>query len=817
MIKTLLQGVTMPLKDYARKRNFHLTTEPSGKGGRRTAPKWLFVVQKHAASHLHYDFRLELRGVLKSWAVPKGPSLNPADKRLAVHVEDHPLDYATFEGVIPAGQYGGGTVMVWDIGEWKPLGDAEKSYRTGKLEFELFGTKLQGLWALVRMKGTEKNWLLIKKSDDYANTDIDVTEAEPLSALTGRTMEEIKENKKTKSKKNFEFKKLSGTKKTKMPAVIHPELATATTPLQSDNWIHEVKFDGYRIISFIKGKNISLITRREQNWTNKFPTIAAALKNIPLKNTILDGELVAVDEKGISRFQLLQNVLEFKEAANLVYYVFDIIYYEGYDLTHVPLIERKSLLKSLFASWPNKPEIIRYSDEIEGQGDKVFQQACEYGLEGIISKRKDSFYQQRRTRDWTKSKCLQRQEFVIGGFTDPERSRQYFGSLLLGYYDDKKHLIYCGHVGTGFDQKTLAHLYGLLSKIEQKKTPFFESPRVKNTHWVKPELVVEVEFFEWTKGNILRQPSYQGLRRDKKPLEVKRDVIVDMPASDLIFAGVAMTHPEKILFQHPKVSKADLADFYQEIAAWILPYMINRPLTLLRCPQGVGEKCFFQKNVNETVAKGVYAVTLPGKEGKRMAIHDLEGLIGLVQMNVLEIHPWGSLAKNPEVPDQMIFDLDPHEDVAWKDIINTALLLHKDLKAAGLESFVKTTGGKGLHVVVPLTGNATWDDVVTFSKSVAEVLVQQNPQLYTATMSKTKRQKKIFIDYLRNMKGATAIAPYCVRAREGAPIATPVAWEELKTIKRADQFTISNLISRLDKLKKDPWQDFFKLKQKLKL
>lgn len=856
----------MPLKEYNRKRNFKRTSEPSGKKSRKLSQHLIFVVQQHAASHLHYDFRLELNGVLLSWAVPKGPSLDPANKRLAVHVEDHPLNYATFEGIIPQNEYGGGTVMVWDIGYWQPVDDdAKKSYQTGKLKFELFGKKLRGIWELVRLRKTEKGWLLIKKADKFSSTQIDILKKAKLSALTDRSIVEIKQatdavhtRKQTKKSNNQLtisqlhqllainipsvkqstkldtriIKPLKGAKKSaRLPNFIQPELTTATEAPSGDNWLHEMKLDGYRIITIINAKKIRLMTRGKQDWTEKFSAIATALKQFPFTNTILDGELVALDKKGLSQFQLLQNVLEYNKKINLYYYIFDIVYCGGYDLSRVRLIERKNLLKHILDHWPDKPDIIRYSDHIEGDGAKVFQTACELGMEGIVSKRADSFYQQRRSHDWTKTKCSHRQEFVIGGYTDPERSRQYFGSLLLGYYDNKKHFIYCGHVGIGFDQDTLKSFSETFEKLHQIKSPFYNSPNVKNTCWVKPQLVIEVEFREWTQDGLLRQASFQGLRRDKNPKDVHREEIMEIPrrsstkkiaknsnTQDLsTLANVSLSHPEKLLYSQPNITKFDLATFYKKIADWILPHVINRPLTLLRCPEGIDQKCFYQKHSNEKVPKGMGAVRIKNGEPDYLFIKDLTGLIGLVQWDVLEIHPWGSKTKTPQNPDRIIFDLDPDENTQWKDIIKTAFLLRDNLQSIGLESFVKTSGGKGLHIVVPLTGKHTWEQVKQFSRSVAEVMVQQKPMLYTATMSKAKRHNKIFIDYLRNAEGATAVAAYSVRARQNAPVSTPITWQELKTLKSPAQFNVKNFLSRLNKLKQDPWKGFFQVQQKLKL
>lgn len=819
------------LKEYHRKRDFKQTSEPSGRR-KKLSPQLIFVIQKHAASHLHYDFRLELNGVLKSWAIPKGPSINPNNKRLAAHVEDHPLEYATFEGVIPANQYGGGTVMVWDIGTWEPEEkNPEKSYRAGKLIFRLHGKKLQGVWSLVQMKGKAgdngKNWLLIKKMDDAASTKTDVNLDSP-SALTGRSMQEIDADATKGALPPIAM--LTGAHRKKFPDHVSPELCTlAKIPPLGDEWLHEIKFDGYRIISFLYNSQVHLMTRNQLDWTDKFSAIAQVLKSFPTKSAILDGELVVLDKSGRSNFQLLQNALQLTENTSFTYYLFDILYYQGYDLTKTPLLQRKKLLAQLIKNWHENDGAIQYSDYIRGHGKTIQQKMCGLGMEGVVSKYIDSLYQQKRTHDWVKTKCLHQQEFVIGGYTEPAGTRKYFGSLLLGYYEDKKQLIYCGHVGTGFNVNIQQQLYELLTQTTQTTSPFINLAAEKHTHWVKPKLVAEIKFIGWTDDNLVRQASFLGLRRDKNAKNItlekvdlndtiqqhtKKRISAKMTKPTFI-SDIEITHPEKLLYQNPDITKADVIDYYENIAALMLPYIVNRPLTLLRCPKGSEKKCFYQKHITETLPKSVYTATIRGEKEPYIFIKDFSGLIALVQMDVLEIHPWGSKIDNPEKPDHLIFDLDPDINVSWQEVITTALSLRKLLTAIGLESFLKTTGGKGLHVTVPIVRRLDWHEITSFTKKIAEVMEHANPEKYIAIMSKKKRSGKIFIDYLRNTKEATAIAPYSIRARHGAPIATPVSWDELTSIKAANQFTILNIQQRLKQLKHDPWQDFFNISQSI--
>ncbi len=824
----------MSLKKYNTKRDFDKTSEPLGKKEKplKSNPR-RYVIQKHAASHLHYDFRLEMNGVLKSWAIPKGPCLDPKVKRLAVQVEDHPLPYGSFEGLIPKGQYGGGAVMLWDNGTWEEIKEPKKGINKGNLSFILKGKKLKGKWELVQIKSDPKNWLLIKSDDKQAKalSDFDITEEKPLSIVSKKSMDEIKEGskkiwksdttptQKTSAKKEIiDIKKIKmdlNLNKKKLPVEVFPQLATLVDKVPpNDNWIHEIKFDGYRLIAHLE-KKVKLLTRGQKDWTSKFPTVKEALENLNLKNTILDGEVVVLNDKGHSSFQLLQHALsEASPDAFMVYYVFDLLYYEGYDLTGLDILKRKALLKNSLSN--NTSDIIRFSDHVVGNGEALFQKASQLSLEGIISKEIHSPYCQKRTKNWLKIKCSNRQEFVIGGFTKPQSSRQYIGSLLLGVYKGDK-FIYCGHVGTGFDSSTLKMLYAMFMKNKIPTMPFESVPLISNVAaWVKPSVVIEVEFTEWTEDGILRHPSFKGIRQDKPVKEIKRETKKSSSKKEPHFK---LTHPDKILFPESKITKLDMAKFYNSISKWILPYIINRPLSLVRCPDGREGQCFFQKhlNTNDHSDDALFEAKPNNKNETFIYIKNIEGLLKLVQMNVLEIHPWGAKADKPEKPDFMIFDLDPAPDVPWKKVIEAAFRVKEELEKIGLTSFVKTTGGKGLHVTIPFQRLYTWEQVNHFSKLFAEFMASKYPKDYISVMSKQKRGGKIFIDYLRNHQGATAIAPYSIRARENAPIATLLYWEELSPKITSTQFTLKTLPKRLAALEGDPWEGFFEIKQKLPL
>lgn len=865
---------------YHRKRDFTKTGEPAGANAARARPaaeEWrLFVVQKHAARRLHYDFRLELDGTLLSWAVPKGPSLDPTEKRLAVQVEDHPVEYADFEGVIPPGQYGAGAVVVWDRGEWRCEGDPRAGLRKGHLKFELRGAKLRGRWTLIGMaRGDDDkpNWLLVKERDDEARPDSEVhITAQARSVVSDRAIEEVagaadrvwESNRPTeaakkkaqpraaKTVKTAEAKSvaagmidgagLTGARRAPQPDFVKPQLATLVNPPPAgDAWLHEIKFDGYRIEVVIRDGAARLFTRNGNDWTEKFPAIAEAVRELPIRDAILDGELVSVRPDGVSDFQNLQNAIKSGRGAGLRLYLFDVLHCGGWDLCRAPQIERKDLLRRLMESRTGtragRPSAaLQYSDHLRGAGPDVFANACERRLEGIICKRADGPYESRRGRAWLKVKCVRREEFVVGGWTDPAGAREKFGALLLGYYEGDR-FVYCGRVGTGFNERTLAEIHGRLAPL-RRATPAFDNPptgaEARRAHWTEPRLVAEVEYIEMTNEGSLRHPSFKGLREDKPAQQVRLERPVAPPKPEppapraprsagesagapSVVAGVPLTNPGRVLYPEQGITKLDLARYYESVAGWIEPHAAHRPLTLLRCPQGQRRTCFFQKHIADTVPDGIHGVTIreASGEGVYLVAENLKGIVGLAQLGVLEIHVWGSREDDLERPDMMIFDLDPDPEVAWAGVVSAAFDLRARLADLGLCSFAKTTGGKGLHVVAPLTRRAGWDEVKEFSRRVALAMVADEPARFVANMSKARRKGKIYVDYVRNSRGATSISAYSTRARDGAPVAAPLDWDELNEGLRPDAFNIRNMPARLAELKADPWAEFFKTRQSI--
>jgi bifunctional non-homologous end joining protein LigD len=862
------------LERYRTKRNFVRTPEPTGhRTDVRRIERPLYVVQKHAATRLHYDFRLEMDGTLKSWAVPKGPSLDPAQKRLAVHVEDHPLEYADFEGVIPPQQYGAGTVLIWDRGSWHPQGDPQESYRRGVLKFRLDGQKLHGAWTLVRMQRRQKeerdnakeNWLLIKERDEEAKTGKagEIVETLTDSVQSGRGLKEIAtkdakvwhsnrasasaelgvlSSKLSKSKSGHRpstvktqnskprtqnVSSLTGAVKAAQPDWIAPQLATLVERMPSTgNWLHEIKYDGYRILCCIRGGKVKLYTRHANDWTVKLGAQADAIAALGVKNAWLDGEVVVFTEEGKTDFQALQNAFDSSSTDRIVYCLFDLLYLEGYDLRSMALLERKRLLSSLIGPPRADGEsLLRYSDHIEGQGSEVLAEACRRGLEGIIAKQADVSYRSGRTRSWLKIKCEQRQEFVIGGFTEPAGSRRGFGALLVGYYD-RNRLRFAGKVGTGFSDATLRRLHGTLVARERPDTPFVDPPtgaEARGVHWVKPDLVAEVRFSEWTKEGILRQPSFQGLRTDKSAREIVKEEPQAAPTKSTEQSPKArsskqrmprgsrarLTNPDRVLYPDLGLTKSDLARYYEQVEEWILPHLRGRPLTLVRCPEGY-QNCFYQKHVNQGVPEAIGRVEIEedGSRATYMVADTIEAVLGLVQMGVLELHTWGARRDRLDLPDRLTFDLDPDPSVPWIQVVEAARLTKTLLEELTLTCFLKTTGGKGLHVVVPIQRSHDWEEVKAFAKAVADHMVSTIPERFTSNMAKRARKGKIFIDYLRNARGATAIAAYSTRAKPGAPISTPIDWDELSKDLTADHFTVMNLPARLKQLRRDPWKGY---------
>jgi bifunctional non-homologous end joining protein LigD len=865
---------SMALEEYRRKRDFRKTPEPAGVAAahEKTGAGLSYVIQKHAARRLHYDFRLELDGVLKSWAVPKGPSLDPGEKRLAVHVEDHPLDYGEFEGVIPEGEYGGGTVLLWDRGTWIPADpDPDTAYRKGSLKFTLNGEKLHGKWALVRMGGKaanerRENWLLIKERDDEASprSGDSVVKENPLSVATGRSLDTIAADRdwvwhsnrgddQTDSSPPTTTKRrppqtISGARKGRMPGDLKPQLATvANQAPDGPEWLHEIKYDGYRLLARVEDGKVRLITRGGLDWTAKFPALAHRIAELPLDSALIDGELVHLEPEGTTSFAGLQEAISSGKTDTLSFFAFDLLYRDGWNLTGAVLEDRKAALAEIVS--PRAQGMLRYSDHQIDRGPDFLHQACSFKLEGIVSKRRTEPYRPGRSRGWLKVKCRNREEFVIIGFTDPDGSREGFGALLVGYYDPQGNLRYAGRVGTGFNTAQLIELRKRLESLARADLPAAlpKGVSLKGVHWVEPRLVAEIEFADWTADAILRQASFQGLREDKDAGDVVYDpksrTAVEPAATrkktparakqaapkeaepvepqrardgSVVFEGVRLTHPDRILYPGTTLTKLDVARYYAAVSDWALPHLSRRLLTLVRSP-AVGQKTFYQKHIGDEAPAAIKRFEL--KDGAEPEIYpyieDLPGLIGLVQMGVLEIHPWGSRIEKLETPDRVTMDLDPDEGLPWERVTEAAIDVREALLGIGLKSFAKTTGGKGLHVVIPLTPKLGWDDVKTFAKWVADSFVAQRPEDFTANMAKKARQGRIYIDYLRNGRGATAVGAYSPRSRTSAPVSTPLFWEEVEQGVRPEGFTVETVPNRLTALESDPWAEMGKLRQSI--
>lgn len=826
----------MALDIYQAKRDFTRTKEPRGTRRKAVKAGQSFVIQQHAARRLHYDFRLEMDGVLKSWAVTRGPSLVAGERRLAVHVEDHPLEYGGFEGTIPKGEYGGGEVIVWDRGTWKPVGDADKGYKKGHLEFELSGDKLSGRWHLIRMHGrpSEKreNWLLIKAEDAAARTedDKDILDERPESVLTGRLVEDLKGEEPgwsssdggptgkggTAPKKRSRRKSAATTdpaaESAILPHFIEPQLATLTEkPPVGARWIHEIKFDGYRLQARIDDGKVTLTTRGGLDWTKRFgTTVPGALSALDAKTALIDGELVVENDAGSSDFSALQADLSASRKDRFVFYVFDLLHLDGRDLTALPLEERKALLRKLVAA--EGP--LRFSEHFDDRGALVLEHACRLSLEGIVSKRADAPYRSGRGRDWLKSKCSARQEFVVAGYVPSTASRNAIGSLVMGVYDDGR-LDHVGRVGTGYSAAMARELFKTLQPLRIDESPFadrLDATARRDVVFVRPELVAEVEFRAWTADGNLRHAAFRGLREDKMAKDVVRETRAEANSEKPRSSRVKLTHPDRVYWPDAGVTKQGLADYYSEVWTRIAPYIVDRPLALLRAPDGIEGQTFFQKHGWRGMNKEIGLIPDPkdSSDDKIIVIDGLDGLIALAQSGVLEIHPWGSTAKNLEKPDTIIMDLDPGEGVPWSRVIEAAFEVKRRLEAAGLAAFVKTSGGKGLHVVTPLKPSAGWDAVKSFAKAMADDMAGDEPGRYVSTITKSKRKGKILVDYLRNGRGNTAVAPYSTRARKGAPVSMPLAWEELSEAIGPAYFTALNAPQRLASLDSDPWADFRK-------
>lgn len=862
----------MALEKYNAKRDFKKTSEPKGikkssKGALR------FVVQHHAASHLHYDFRLEIDGVLVSWAIPKGPSANPSDKRLAMHVEDHPMDYIDFEGTIPKGEYGGGTVMVWDNGTYEPEGEEilskqnvvmKKQLANGSIKIVLHGKKLKGSWALVEMHGRGENqWLLIKHKDEFAGSKIvydtksiltkrdfnqiaegnNVWHSDKKSAKKDKIISDDKESsdveisKKTTSE--FTADDLANATKLKnFPTDWRPQLATlANEPFDSSEWVFENKYDGYRAIAEIQNSEVKLLSRNGLSFNKKFPEIATTLSKIN-DNMILDGEIVVEDDQGKSHFQWLQNLDEKPTRGTLKFYVFDIMYFQGYDLRKLELLQRKKILKAILPKLTN----ISYSEHVSEHGIKTFKLAEKNGSEGIIAKKISSSYQtDKRSKDWLKIKVEKQQEMVIGGFTEPNGGRVGIGALLCGYYDAKV-FKYSGKVGTGFTESILKDLRKKLDRIERKTCPFETTPKETTVHWVKPELVAQIKFSEITETGSMRHPVYLGLRTDKKAKDVTMELpqvttedIADKKVKVLksksdapkksinnkkiekanvgtSFGRVEFSNTDKIFWPKTKLTKGDVIAHYNLVADYILPYLIDRPESLRRNPDGINSDGFFQKNVADAVPKWIKTRKIKSESAETavewLLCQDKETLLFLANYGCIEMNPWSSRVGSLNNPDYIIFDLDP-KDAPMKNIVRTALKLKEILDSIQVPAYIKTSGGNGLHVFIPVKPKYTYEQTRDFSHLISQMVHRDLPEITSLERMPSKRKGKVYLDFLQNGKGKTMASIYSLRPREGAGVSTPLEWSEINDSLDLKKYNINTIEKRLEE-KGDLWKDFFK-------
>ena len=914
------------LDTYRKKRQFDRTPEPSGAAPMRRAGNRAgsenaggqglsYVIQEHHARRLHYDFRLELDGTLHSWAVPKGPSLDPAVKRLAVHVEDHPLEYGSFEGEIPEGNYGAGTVIVWDRGIWEPVGgvnEARKAYEAGRLKFRLDGAKLHGGWALVRSgmrgSGDKEQWLLIKERDEEARSEgeFDVIAERPGSVLADRSAERAKprrrggaeadaldssgKGRRTSSKTTAKAEgavkgtarkivvpakarqagvagtkrpdivatrsgeslrvlaakpEIEGAVKAPLPETLKPQLATLVDSApHGDDWSYEIKFDGYRALVRIDrgdARSVRTFTRNGLDWTEKFAKQSDAVSKLDVRTAWLDGEATVLDSRGVPSFQALQNAFDANRPQEIVFFLFDLPYLNGYDLRKVPLVQRRALLRALMEKV--EQDTIRFSEDFALNVDDLLHSACEMGLEGIVGKRRDSHYTSMRSGAWVKLRCRRRQEFVIGGYTEPSGSRTGFGALLLGVYDDEGRLRYAGRVGTGFDTQTLQAIKKELDARETKCMPFAEIPRERSRtpiHWVKPQLVAECEFSEWTGDEVVRQASFISLRRDKPAREIVKESPrteddVNHQASETAetsrrntggsarkkagsetVAGVRISHPDRVIDKSTGIRKIDLAHYFESVAPWMLPHLKDRPVALVRAPEGIDGELFFQKHTSRLQIPHVsqHEGLDPGHP-PLLTIDNLQALIGVAQMGTIELHTWNAVAASLEKPDRIVFDLDPDPELAWDRMIEAALLTRSLLEELGLRAWCKTSGGKGLHVVVPLARQAGWEEVKGFAQAAVQHMASTLPERFSAKMGAQNRKGKIFVDYLRNNRGSSTVAAYSPRARPGMGVSVPLSWDEVEQTTGGAQWSVANAHERLDALREDPWAEYARTKQRI--
>jgi bifunctional non-homologous end joining protein LigD len=866
------------LATYRAKRDFQQTAEPSGKAAVPAAEQLRFVIQRHDATRLHYDFRLELDGVFLSWAVTKGPSLDPTVKRLAVQTEDHPLDYGDFEGTIPRGQYGGGTVQLWDRGYWIPEGDPHEGLKKGDLKFTLVGHRLEGSWVLVRMKwGRERgdskrtNWLLIKHRDQYAHEGDDdaVLQDNDTSVASGRTLKQIaigagkaptpfmtakkrtagavwQSNKKGGGKTAVAPESKAKAKKVRaIPSFIEPQLAKLVEqPTAEPGWVHEVKFDGYRLQLRVVDGKVTLKTRKGLDWTDKFQAIADVAEQLP--DCMIDGEACALDKDSVPNFSALQVALSEGRSQDMVFFAFDAMFAEGEDLRELPLIERKERLQALLSGLKDKKGHIRYVEHLETAGDTVLASACKMGLEGIISKRADAAYESTRANTWLKAKCRTGQEVIIAGWTqEGTKLRSLIAGVHRGKGKDKK-LVPVGRVGTGFSEAVMRTVLPQLKQVESKTSPFATgmSPKKEsNMHWARPELVAEVEFAGWTGDGNVRQAAFKGLRTDKSADEVvaelpanpeKTEMAEPKPARSKpaaktarkskptkaaassgpsVVMGVTISHPDKPLWpdEDPPITKIELARYYEAVGDWMLPHIQGRPCSLVRTPDGIKGQTFFQRHVMPGSSSLITETRVSGEKKPYVQLDSVEALAAVAQIGATELHPWNCQAGNPELPGRLVFDLDPAPDVEFNEVIKGALAVRKRLEKLGLETFCKTTGGKGLHVVTPLTSDPKspdWDAAKMFAKEVCRRLAVAEPERFLLNMAKKERKGRIFLDYLRNDRTSTAVAVLSPRARPGATVSMPLDWSQVKAGLDPKRFNLRTAPALLKKSK--PWRGYDK-------
>jgi bifunctional non-homologous end joining protein LigD len=853
------------LSTYRKKRDFGKTAEPSGDVRVAPAKQRRFVIQKHDATRLHYDLRLEFDGVFKSWAVTRGPSLDPHDKRLAVEVEDHPLDYGDFEGTIPESEYGGGTVMLWDRGYWES-DDPERGFKKGDLKFTLHGNKLHGSWVLVRMKGDRyggkrTNWLLIKHRDEFAREGEanDILE-EDRSAASGRTMAQIAEGKgkapkpfmlakgKTKAdavwhsnrgdaadaragrktaalraapetKTRVPAQSAKPKKVSEMPDFVAPQLcASVERPPNADGWCHEVKFDGYRVQLRVEDGDVALLTRKGLDWTEKFGAIARAAKALP--DALIDGEIVALDHNGVPSFSPLQAAIADNKTGDLIFFAFDLLFANGEDLRALPLRERKERLMRLLERRNGKEKLIRYVDHFEDRGDTVLESAKKLELEGIVSKKLDAPYRSGRTESWTKAKIRGGQEVVLGGW---KTTNGKFRSLMAGVYRGN-HLAFVGIVGTGFGQDTVRRIMPALKAAASDKSPFGgkDAPRkTRDVHWLRPELIAEVEFAGWTDGGNIRQAAFKGLRQDKpaKEIRAERPAMTEIAkpivrsvkssAKSAEVMGVAISKPEKALWPDggdgEAVTKLDLAQYFEAIGEWMIVHLKGRPCSILRAPDGINGEKFFQRHAMQGGSDLLKLAKVAGDRKPYLQIDQVEGLAAVAQIGGLELHPWNCAPDDYDTPGRLVFDLDPAPNVEFSEVIEAAKDMRQRLTAVGLESFCKTTGGKGLHVVTPLLHGArdkvSWKEAKAFAQGICQWMANDDPERYLLNMSKKLRKGKIFLDYLRNDRLSTAVAVLSPRAREGATVSMPLTWTQVRGDLDPKKYTVRSVPSLLAKTK----------------